>query len=314
MATLYWTGSSSGLWATASNWVESDGTSPSSAPGTGDIVVFDARAVNPLTDPPATTIRLSKVQIKHSCPTSSYIGAPLAPITAAVDTFIVGEDDNGSAGTSGVQQICWDFGSTASGYSGTTVRILKTNSTGLNGLEVVQLKGTHADNKMYVEGAGFVGWGTSFPGAAYTLSQCNITGQSARVNLGSGGTLTTIYQSSGNAVANCAFTTLTQQGGTLQTEGTGAVTTATVGGTYTSNSTGTITTLTVTNGGLADFTKTSLARTVTTATVNGTGVLDARNGQALSVTFTNRPGALNGADMSQIRLGTGIYIQHFATA
>ena len=312
-ATMYWTGSASGLWTNVSNWVESDGTAPAAVPGTGDSVVFDGRVVAALTGSPASTIRLTKVQIKQTCPTSYYIGTALSPIAAAVDTFVVGEDDGLASSSAGCQKICWNFGATASGYSGSTVKILRTNTTGLDGLEVVQLQGTHSSNKIYLEGPCLVGLGTSFPGQAYTMSQVNVTGSGARCNLGSGGTLTTIYQSDGSVILNCALTTLTQISGVLRTEGTGAITTVNAGGIFISNSSGTITTLSVTDTGFGDFSKTSVARTVTTANVYGRGKLNANNGQALSVTFTNKPGALQGAVTSQIEFGTGLYIQQSAT-
>lgn len=309
MPNYYHTGATDGTWTNVANWIESDGTAPAAAPGTGDSIVFDGRSTGVLTGSPAGTIRLTKVQIKQSCPTASYIGTALAPITAAVDTFIVGEEDGSGSNSSGCQKICWNFGASASGYSGTTVKILKTNNTGLDGLEVVQLQGTHASNKAYIEGPCLVGFGTSFPGQAYTMSQVNITGSGARVTLGSGGTVTTIYQNNGSAVVNCAFTTLEQTGGSLRTEGTGTLTTANVGGNFISNSGGTITTLDVENGGFADFDQTSVSRTVTNCFVHGTGEISANNGQTLSVTFTNGIDVLDGAKTAQVEFGTNVTVQ-----
>lgn len=311
MATFYWTGTTDGTWTNVNNWVESDGTAPSAPPGTGDSVVFDGRAVRALTGSPSGTIRLSSVEVRHAMAYS--IGTPTSPISAAVDTFTVGEEPSDGSLGAGSPQICWNFGGALSGYNGTTVRVLRTNTTGTSGLETLQLRGTHASNKCFVEGAAVVGWGTSFPAQAYTLSQINVTHANARVTLGSGGTLTTVNQSGGIIVLNCACTTINNTGGTIRTEGSGAITTANIdGGTLIANSTGTISTLDVGNGGVADFSRTSRARTVTTATIHGTGRITAANGEARSVTFTNGVDCVDGASSSQVDFGTNVNVQQAA--
>ena len=303
MATLYYTGATDATWTNTGNWVESDGTAPSAVPGTGDSVVFDARATRSLTGSPSGTIRLVKVQVMQSM--GYYIGTPAAPITAAVDTFIVGEETEGGGTSNGSQQICWDFGATASGYNGTTARIVKSNTTGLSttGLEAVQLKGTHASNVLIVEGQSSVGFGVSFPGQTYTVATVSVVGDNAKVRLGSGGTLTTINQSKGNLVVEAAFTTLNQTGGTCRTEGTGAITTANVNGTFIGNSSGTITTIDVEDQGFGDFTKSAVSRTVTNATTHGRGRIDAENGVAGAVTFTNGVICIDGARTNQVNFG-----------
>lgn len=303
MATVYWTGSTDGTWTQVNNWVESDGSAPSAVPGTGDSVVFDGRATRALTGSPSGTIRLSKVQVMHSLGSSYYLGTTLSPISAAVDTFIVGELTEDGSNPSGCQKICWNFGATASGYNGTTVYVHRTNLTGLNGLEVLQLQGTNASNVMHVLGACSVGWGVSFPGQAYTVATTNVSGDNARVRLGSGGTLTTINQSNGSILVEAAFTTLNQTGGTCRTEGSGAITTVNANGTFIGNSTGTITTLDVEDAGFGDFTKSPAARTVTNAYIHGRGRIDAENGVAGSVTFTNGVDCLDGARTSQVNFG-----------
>jgi hypothetical protein len=226
-----------------------------------------------------------------------------------VDSFIVGEDNTDGSSGSGSQQICWNFGATGSAYSGTTIRILKSNPTGLAGREAIQLKGTHASNKLYIEGSCNVGMGTSFPGDAYTLSQVNVTGAGGKLNLGSGGTLTTIYQSNGAIILNCAVTTINQIGGSLTTFGSGAITTANVSGVFNSESTGTITTLAVKGSGVADFSGSSLARTVTNASITGKGQINAKTGQALAITFTNAISVALDSDSSQVNFGGGVSVQ-----
>ena len=89
--------------------------------------------------------------------------------------------------------------------------------------------------------------------------------------IGAGTTLTTLSQTGGDVVLNCALTTATSEGGTLLTQGTGAITTLNAaGGTVMSNSTGTITTANI-SGGLLDFTKSAAARTVTTMKLDSGG-------------------------------------------
>jgi hypothetical protein len=77
-------------------------------------------------------------------------------------------------------------------------------------------------------------------------------------------TLTTFTQQDGDAVLGCAATTVNHNGGSLETRGSGAITTLNnaAGAITTCNSTGTITALNC--YGTADFTKSTSARTVTT--------------------------------------------------
>jgi len=95
----------------------------------------------------------------------------------------------------------------------------------------------------------------------------------ADVYIGPGVTMTTLDQTGGDVISQCAMTTATTGGGTLKTEGSGAITTMNVkGGTVTSNSTGTITTVNAT-GGTTDFTKSVAARTVTTLKIEAGATL-----------------------------------------
>jgi len=106
----------------------------------------------------------------------------------------------------------------------------------------------------------------------------------AEVYIGSGVTVTTISKTGGKMTLKAAATTVTNEGGTLQTEGSGAITTLnTKGGTVISNSTGTIGTLNGT-GGLTDFTKSAAPRTVTSVKLEAGATLK-RDPNV--VTFTN---------------------------
>jgi hypothetical protein len=303
MPTTYqWTAATNGSWNTTTNWT------PNGTPGTGDTVVWDAGSAGAMTVGPTGNPILAKVQIKQSCPTTSYIGTPAVPIAAAVTEFVVGEETLDGNNNDGCRQICWNFGASQSGYNGTTARILRTATSGVGGLEVVQLVGTHANNAMFIEGPALVGWGVMTPGQAYTLSSITISNAGARVRLGSGGTVTTIIESAGFGLVECGFTTLNQDAGDLRTEGSGAITTANVGGNFVSNATGTIGTLDVDDGGLADFSQSSQLRTVTNSTVHGSGRINARTAVARAVTFTNPTNCIDGAYSSQVDLGTDVAV------
>ena len=95
----------------------------------------------------------------------------------------------------------------------------------------------------------------------------------ASLEIGSGTTITTVTGDGGETYVFAAATTITSNGGTLTTAGTGAVTNLIVaGGSVESSSTGTVGTCTITKGGTCDFTKNAEARTVTTLTLDD-GVL-----------------------------------------
>lgn len=82
--------------------------------------------------------------------------------------------------------------------------------------------------------------------------------------LGAGVTLTNLKIYGARALLRCAATTVTANGGVLQTEGSGAVTTINAtGGVVRANSTGTVTTINASKGAVIDLSS-PLARTVTT--------------------------------------------------
>jgi hypothetical protein len=90
--------------------------------------------------------------------------------------------------------------------------------------------------------------------------------------LGAGVTLTTLNKVGGKGIINCGATTITNNGGDLRTEGSGAIVTLTASkGEIVSNSTGTITNLNAIGESIIDFTKSSAARTVTTPKVGDSG-------------------------------------------
>ena len=87
-----------------------------------------------------------------------------------------------------------------------------------------------------------------------------------RARLGSGTTLTTVYQRSGRVLMECAGTTVTVHGGTFETRGSGAITTINqYGGNVKLNSTGTVTAYNH-YGGKLNATGDSIEKTITTYT------------------------------------------------
>lgn len=112
----------------------------------------------------------------------------------------------------------------------------------------------------------------------------------ADVFIGEGVTLTTLNQKGGEIVQQCAATTINTEGGKLTTAGSGAVATMNVkGGEVISNSTGTITTLHIMSGGVADFTKSMAARTITNLKVEVGGKIKGFGEDYLTVTNVLKP-------------------------
>jgi hypothetical protein len=105
-------------------------------------------------------------------------------------------------------------------------------------------------------------------GATSTVAAVQQSG--GLVKLGSGTTLTTYSMADGEAVLECAATTVNVGGGHLRTIGTGAIATMTVsGGAVTPNSTGAISTLNVKLDGSVDFSDSRAARTVAAMNIYG---------------------------------------------
>lgn len=241
MANKTWAGTD-GNYGTAGNW------SPSGVPEAGDHVRIPASS-------------------------SQSITSGLDQSAVAIGDFIVEEGYTGTIGTSagylqidpnrfefnGSGQAFIDIGSAA-----IDVQVLGTANadTGERGL---YLKGSAIDELAVIGGNVGV---AAIHGETATVTTCRITGATADVWLGAGVTLTTLRINAGTCRLRCAATTVNVYSGTLYTEETGAVTTINVeGGTVYPNSSGTVTTLNA-EGGTTDFTKSGLARTVTTLKQN----------------------------------------------
>lgn len=163
---------------------------------------------------------------------SSYL-----KVSATTWTIGVPATDGTNPGGSGRIKI--DFGSVQ--FTGTVLNTSQSSSD--SGSPPVQIKGTHASNKLYVL-SGKAGVATATPGETSTLTELDVVGNGAQVVCGSGVTLTTVNVAGGaNLTTNTAMTTLGIGSGSKVTAyGTGAITTT--------NNSGTLN-LNIRNGGTA---------------------------------------------------------------
>jgi hypothetical protein len=300
MADNVWLGTTSTAWNVTTNWITG------AVPTTGDNVIFDHRAQNDCAAFNASAVTLTSLRITSGFTKliGTISGAAVTRLQLSATSLVIGETLGDGQIGSGSQLIAIDLGSAQS-----TIRILNANSTGQsNGFAPILLKGTHASNAISVEG-GWVGIGTITLAEAFTFATINITGPSANVELGSGGTLTTINQTDGLCSFRNNLTTLNQESGTAISEGAATITTADVGGTFVANSTGTITTLNVQVNGVADFSQNPTARTVTNTNVYGTGRINSYSGVPKHVTYTNPIALARGAKSSQVEFGPDLSIQ-----
>lgn len=300
MADNVWLGTTSTAWNTTTNWITG------AVPTTGDNVIFDHRAVNDCAAYDASAVTLATLRITSGFTKliGTISGAVVTRLKVSATSLVIGEPfGDGNIGTCS-QLIALDFGTVQN-----TTRILASNSTGQsNGFAPILLKGTHASNAISVD-AGWVGIGTITLAETFTYATINVTGTTANVELGSGGTLTTINQTDGTVQFRNNLTTLNQEGGTAISEGAATITTADVGGNFISNSTGTITTLNVQVGGNADFSQNPTARTVTNCNVYGTGTINCESGVPKHITFTNPIAIARGAKSTQVNFGPDVSIQ-----
>lgn len=129
----------------------------------------------------------------------------------------------------------------------------------------IYLLGT-AMTTLSLEGGSLDFAGTGQASTATTIQMVNNTA-APRIKVGSGATVTNLDMDTGTAEIGCALSTLTADGGTLTTIGSGTVGTMTNNGCdIVSNSGGTITTLNA-NGGTTDFSQSQVSRTVTTMNI-----------------------------------------------
>lgn len=236
-------------WGLAGNWFTN------AVPVDGDNVVIDARA----TDDLLYSMNQSSVDLTTLDVYMSYVnqlGDTTNPLRISATTCQIGLPVGDGSSPSGPTFVNLDFGSVNN-----TTKVYNGRKTGINGLLPINLKGSHSANILHVYG-GVVGVATARPGDTATFVTVKVDG--GKCVLSSGVTTSTVTQIGGELVQGCACTTLTQDAGTLETNGSGAITTATINGTAYLESSGTITTLEVRSSGNVDMTGSKVARTVTT--------------------------------------------------
>jgi len=160
---------------------------------------------------------------------------------------------------------------------GSTESTIIVYNSGTNGtMPAVRLKANNAStNVRALKGKVGIAYeaGETATVGTITVSYVSKPTSDADVYIGDGVTMTTLTQTGGDVVLQCAATTVTTEAGTLQTAGSGAIGTLNAkGSTITANSTGTITTCTIT-GGTVDFSKSAASRTVTTLKLDEGGKL-----------------------------------------
>jgi hypothetical protein len=141
-----------------------------------------------------------------------------------------------------------------------------TGSPADAGFGAVRLRGGTTTGEVDVNG-GFVDL-AGIPGDAFTLNALNVSGGNVIVGAGTvfGGTTPKLVQDDGTVLLSAAVATLTQSGGTLYSNGTGAITTATAGGECHFNhrpAGAAFTDLTVRSGGVAIFDEDPRGLTIT---------------------------------------------------
>ncbi len=207
------------------------------------------------------------------------IGTTVAPLRISATVLNIGLPAVDGSRPSGPNLIAFNTGTVVG-----TVNVYDSNRNGTNGLPTVNWKGTHASNVVNVLG-GVFGAGTLLNGDVATIATFNQ--EDGIATLASGVTLTTARINGGSCLIQCAATTINQDGGTLKTTGSGAITTLYCSGPADLQSTGTITTLEIRKGGKASFAGSTAARTVTTIKMYPGASLDLDNGVMGSITITN---------------------------
>lgn len=266
MATKTWISVSTTDYGTAGNW------SPSGVPVTGDVVRIPPGTAAITAGLNQSAVVLDGFYVEPGY--SAAIGTISANLQVTVDTglpFVF----------AGQGQAYIDIGSSA------ISPIINNTSTVAAGLGFgLYLIGSAIATLTVNRGSvGLAARGGNTSTAA-TVNSDFISNQAGDVTLylGAGCTLTTVNQTGGTLTVNSAATTITTLAGTLFVAGTGAVTTLTNNGaTCYPTSTGTITTCNA-NSGITDFTRSQVARTVTTLATQGNDAVIVYDPSFLTVT------------------------------
>ncbi len=267
-------------WDEATNW------DTGVVPVTGDTVTIQDTSINILFGLDQNAVDLTKLTIMKSY--TGKIGLDYRVFTTSgaladdpteveyrdrylkigITTLNIGENF-GQDNPAGSNRIMIDLDTTV-----TTITIFGTASASNEvGRPAVRLLADNSSNELFVRSApGGVGIATGEPNETSTFSQVSVSdpGSSSKVHVGPGVTLTTFFQDGGINVlerSSGTLTTLTVNGGNLQTEGAFTITNSNInGGTLTSNHIGATAhaTLNINNGGTVVGTGSNETRTWTT--------------------------------------------------
>lgn len=264
MANKIWIGTDTGNegdWATANNW------SPSGVPEDADDVYLENSSQSVTEGFDQSAITLASLNIARTF--TGTIGDSDEYLQIGATVVNIGYY-YGIGTPSGSGRIKLNLGAVVS-----TVTISYAGISADTNKPAIRLRANNVNTIIHIR-RGIVGIAYE-TGETATVGIINVGWSANRANdsdveIGPGVTLTTLNKTGGECVLRCAATNVNCDYGDLITEGTGAITTATMrGGKLIPNSTGTITTLNIIENGSADFTLSNAARTITTAKVGGNG-------------------------------------------
>jgi hypothetical protein len=287
MASPIWTGASTTVFNTAGNW------STGAVPIDADIVTYDGQGTQGCAGADHSSIEPAILNIYQSF--LYTIGSASTALQLGPVLCNIGLPSLDGSSPAGPSLVNLNFTSDP-----VNCIVHSARTQGTSGLPCIVLTGTASANKLLVKG-GSVGVGVFTPGVATTFATINVDGSTSNLVIGTNVTLTTLTISAngGYALLQSSATTVDANGGTIETRGTGTITTCNVGGKGILSGTGTITALNVT-GECVLSGSASNARTITTCELLGPNArLDLR-GTGTSVTFTNPIRVGYGASASQI--------------
>lgn len=265
----------------ADNW------SGGAVPVTGDTIVFNGEAAEPLKYGLSQTgVAPAKIVIDSTFTKS--IGLPSINTDNAAYPYNEYRTTYLTLGTTASLDLDIDARNAGNiridtNTQAVTCAVLSSGASSETGVAPVSLRGNSSSSTYHIEDASVdICADTGESGAA---SAVNVVGSRSIVRIGDSVSLTSLTVSGGNVTCDSAITTLVATGGTVTTRGSGTITTATLdGGTLEPESTGTITTLTVGNGGVLDSSKTLVGKTITNIALYAGATFNDPNG---TITATN---------------------------
>jgi hypothetical protein len=277
MANKIWIGNDTGNegdWATAANW------SPSGVPTDGDDVFLTNSSQSVTEGFNQSAVALASLNIDQTFTgaigdASNYLQIGTAILN--IGLYL------GSGVPQGSGRIKINLGSTTTA----TVNIYNSGQSLDTNLPAIRLLMAKAADTVNIL-KGSVGIACQ-AGETSTVGTINTNGD-GKTWIGAGVTLTTLTKNGGAVQMECAATTINNYAGDLKIFGTGAITTLNAfAGNVESSSAGTITTANVRGPAIVDFTKSLVARTVTTLNLSNGGTIK-RDTAVVTITTLNVTG------------------------